>query len=178
MIKMIAAVDKHGVIGKDGQIPWDLPEDLQYFKDQTKDHIVVMGRKTWESLPVKPLPGRLNVVITSDVNYDLPKGVIRATDVESAINFYNLYRFSSWDYSKKIKDLYIIGGERLYEAFLPYATVVYLTEVDIIVKDGDAFFPRLGDNWWERSRERGLKCEEVYMNYDFVTYSNKAPRSY
>lgn len=168
MIKLIAAVDKNHVIGNKGTIPWHIREDFQFFKDQTDGHVVVMGRKTWESLPKKPLPNRLNIVITSDILYEAG-GALIAHDVNEAFNMYlncNEYRT---DGSRKGIDLYIMGGQSIYEAFLPYADEVLLTEIDTEV-EGDTYFPTLGNEWCEVSRKAGLKQDETPYRYEFVSY--------
>lgn len=127
-INMIAAVGKNGEIGRKGEIPWRIPSDFKYFKDKTLGHTIVMGRKTWMSLPNRPLKDRRNIVI-STTGIGL-YGVETYTSLAAAI-----------DACRVEKELWIIGGERLYEEGLKFASAVFLTEVMDVFPDADAFFP-------------------------------------
>ena len=131
MINLVVAVSENNVIGDKGKLPWHIPEDMRRFKDLTVGNIVVMGRKTYESLPDKyrPLPNRINIVITRNENYS-EKNIIIANSLESAL-----------EKAKKLnKEIFIIGGAQIFEQGVKYADKLYLT----IVKgnfEGDAFFP-------------------------------------
>ena len=120
-------------IGRDNQLLWQIPEDLTRFKKLTSGHPVIMGRKTWESLPEKfrPLPGRTNIVITRDASYEAP-GAHIATTIEDALTQAKALAGS--------EEIFIIGGQQIYEMALPFADRLYLT---IIENDagGDTFFP-------------------------------------
>lgn len=135
MTALIWAQSTSGVIGRDGGIPWRVPEDLVRFKDLTMGHTVVMGRRTWESLPEKfrPLPGRRNVVLTRDPGYRAD-GADVATDVEQALSDPR-----TW----------VIGGSEVYHLALPGATRCEITEVeiDLRLQDDDALAPVLGESW-------------------------------
>ncbi|PTR88702.1 dihydrofolate reductase [Bacillus anthracis] len=130
MIKMILACDLNGVIGNNGSLPWgrSLPYDLKRFKDLTEGHVVVMGRKTFESLGSKPLPNRENVVLSSQSLVDDHKSKFYyAKDIDGILEHYdNCYGHD--------KDLWIIGGLNVYEQFFPYAQEIYLTVVDAKLK--------------------------------------------
>ena len=134
-IGLIWAQSTSGVIGRDGTIPWRLPEDLARFKELTMGHTVVMGRRTWESLPrsVRPLPGRRNVVITSDPDYRAD-GADVVTSIEAA-----LAEPQTW----------VIGGSEIYHLALPAATRCEVTEVeiDLRLEDDDALAPVLDESW-------------------------------
>lgn len=132
-ISVIAAIDCNRAIGKDNQLLWQIPGDLPRFKRLTAGHPVIMGRKTWESLPEKfrPLPDRTNIVITRDSSYDAP-GAILAQSFPEALS---LARDA-----KGSEEIFAIGGQQVYECALPFATNLYLTLVDG-EKEGDAFFP-------------------------------------
>ena len=124
MIKMILACDLNGVIGNNGELPWgrSLPYDLNHFKELTEGHIVVMGRKTFESLGSKPLPNRENVVLTSNPTaYKNGKYLYHVDSVERVFNEYDLVAGS--------QDLWIIGGMNVYKQFMPYVQEIHLTEV-------------------------------------------------
>jgi len=130
MITLIAARARNGAIGKDNRIPWHIPEDLALFKRETLGGAIVMGRRTWESLPFKPLKDRLNIVVSRDTT--LTEHVVPS--VEDAIAL-----AQSQGYFR----IYGIGGQGIYEALLPLAHRLLITEVDTVVEDADAFFP----NW-------------------------------
>jgi dihydrofolate reductase len=130
-VTLIWAQATNGVIGRDGGLPWHLPEDLAEFKRRTTGQTVVMGRRTWESLPAKfrPLPGRRNVVLTRDRSWSAD-GAQVVHDLASALT----------------GDVFVIGGAAVYREALPYADRVLRTEIDLAV-DGDAFAPHLGAQW-------------------------------
>jgi dihydrofolate reductase len=142
-VTLVAAVARNGVIGRDGGIPWHLPEDLAQFKALTTGHTVVMGRRTWDSIPdrFRPLPGRRNVVVTRNANW-AAEGAERAATVEEAVN-------------RVARDerVFVIGGAQVYEAALRHADELVLTELDLAV-DGDTYFPTWGERaaWEEVSR--------------------------
>ena len=131
---LIWAQSTSGVIGRDGGIPWRLPEDLARFKDLTMGHTVVMGRRTWESLPasVRPLPGRENVVLTRQADY-MADGAIVASDPAEALT----------------NGTWVIGGAEIYHLALPAATQCEVTEVDVDLRlqDDDALAPLLDEAW-------------------------------
>lgn len=125
MIKMILACDLNGVIGNGNSLPWgrSLPYDLNRFKELTEGHIVVMGRKTFESLGSKPLPNRENVVLSSRPIhvFDRPEGLYYSNDIGCVLDQY--------DYTGGDRDLWIIGGMNVYKQFMPYVQEIYITEV-------------------------------------------------
>ena len=129
----IAAVGKNGVIGKGSELPWNIPEDMKFFREATKNHIVVMGRKTLDSLG-KPLPKRENAIVTRNANLKV-EGALVFSDVKAAIDHY-LVRKAEF----KDQNIFIIGGAQIYEASIPYLDEVWLTEIDQEF-EGDVFFP-------------------------------------
>ena len=139
-IFLIAAVDKNLAIGKNGKIPWNIKEDLGYFQQNTLNTAMIMGRSTFDSIG-KPLPNRKNIVMTkSPANRD---GVIEVLDVESAIK----------EAKKTSNKISIIGGESIYKEFMPIANKLLLTEIDIVVKEADTFFPFGKKKTGQRDRE-------------------------
>ncbi|SHI24806.1 type 3 dihydrofolate reductase [Ferrimonas marina] len=139
-IAMIACMARDRVIGRDNQMPWHLPADLKHFKAVTLGKPVVMGRKTYESIG-RPLPGRHNIVISRQSGY-APEGVTVVADIEAALTA-----------AGEVEELMIIGGGQLYQAMLPRAKRLYLTEVALTV-EGDTRFPEYADQpWRELSRE-------------------------
>ncbi|ASP20532.1 dihydrofolate reductase [Antarctobacter heliothermus] len=134
MITLIAAHDRNRAIGKDGDIPWHIPEDLAMFKRETLGGALIMGRRTWESLPFKPLPKRLNIVVSRDKG--LTEHVVSSVEEGIALA-------QSLGYFR----VYGIGGQRIYEAMLPLAHRLLITEVDVAVEGADAWFPEIGEGW-------------------------------
>jgi dihydrofolate reductase len=149
MISLIVARAKNGAIGRDGDMPWDLPEDLAMFQRETRGGAVSMGRRTWESLPeaYRPLKGRFNVVVTRS---DLagPDAVVGS--VEEAIAACNTAGYTR---------TYGIGGAGIYKAMLPLAHRLLVTEVDLTVADADTFFPTFDEADWREIGRHVLRTE-------------------
>ena len=137
-VGLIWAQSRDGVIGAGGGLPWHLPEDLKLFRERTTGSTVVMGRRTWESLPerFRPLPGRTNVVLTSDAGWSAD-GALRAGSVGEVLERHDA--------------LWVIGGGAVYAAFLPHADRLVVTDVDLHV-DGDTWAPAVGPEWRRVSR--------------------------
>ena len=158
-ISLIAAFAEERVIGKDGKIPWTLKEDLKHFRNKTEGFSVVMGRKTYESIGV-PLPNRLNIVMTR--NPKKLEGVKEVTNKEKALEIASSYS----------NEVFIIGGEKIYEEFLPLATKMYLTKIYIKTK-GDAFFPKWNVNDWEELSRQDKEDLNQNIKYCFLEYKRK-----
>ena len=156
MISIIAAVAKNRAIGFENKLIYWLPNDLKRFKALTTGHTIVMGRKTFESLPKGALPNRRNVVL-SRTTKELP-GCDVYPSLEEALKS-----------CKPDEDIYIIGGARVYEQALPFADRQCLTEVDDTPKEADAFFPDYS-NWQIAQKEEHEKDEKHAFNYAFVDY--------
>ena len=154
----MAAVARGGVIGRDGGIPWRLPADMARFRDLTMGHPVIMGRRTWESLPdqFRPLPGRGNVVVTRNSDWSA-QGADRAASVEDALRLLS-----------SEPGVFVIGGGEIYAAALPHADRLLLTEIDADV-EGDTFFPE-----WDRNVFREISRESAVSEHGtrfaFVVY--------
>lgn len=138
MIELIVAHDENNCIGKQGKIPWHFREDFQRVKKLTEGKTIIMGRKTWESLPKKPLPNRTNVIISSQ-KLEVPEGVLVYTSLDQALN------------EHKNETIVGFGGEKIYEAMLPHVNTIYLTIVHTTIENGDAFFPKLNLAEWEET---------------------------
>ena len=144
-LSLVVARDRNGVIGRDGDLPWRLRSDLQRFKAITIGKPCIMGRKTWESLPLKPLPGRLNIVLTRDESYEAEgrsRGALVCTSLDEAIE---IAREQAED--DGLDEICVIGGTALFEKALPRARRLYITEVDAEV-EGDALFPAFDEAAW------------------------------
>jgi len=130
-ISLIAAIGKNRELGKENTLLWDIPEDMKHFRETTRGHVVVMGRKTFESIG-RPLPHRVNIIVSRDKNYEVPEICIKASSIEEAI-----------EEALKIEksEVFVIGGAQIYALALPYAEKLYLTVVDKEFPEADAFFP-------------------------------------
>lgn len=153
LISLISAVARNGAIGRNNALLWHEPEDLRHFRRVTLGHPVVMGRKTWDSLPARfrPLPGRRNLVITRDTD-DRRDGAERAASLDAAI--------ARLDGSKRV---FVIGGGEIYALALPLADELVLTEINADL-DGDVFFPD-----WEREAFSVIS-RDARAGFAFVTY--------
>ena len=165
MISIISAVSQNGYIGLNGDMPWgrELKSDLKHFKNLTKDNIVVMGRKTYESIGA-PLPNRTNIIMTNSV-LNAPASAVEggcfvATKPERVLSIQNLVRSDV--------EIFIIGGAQIYEAFLPYADRIYLTKVLADV-EGDTKFPEITGNW-SVIEEKPIHYEDEPYATQHVTY--------
>jgi dihydrofolate reductase len=166
-LNLIYARAANGVIGIKGALPWHLPEDMAHFKQTTMGCPVIMGRKTWDSLPprFRPLPGRLNVVITRQENW-------HETGVESAKSFSEALFFCEQSNSgaKPEPDhVWVIGGAQIYAEALPLAQRVLVTEIEADF-EGDAYAPTLGPEWRETAREKHTSA--TGLTFSFVTYQS------
>lgn len=124
---------KNRIIGKDNKLPWHIPEDMKYFRETTKGKIVIMGRKSWESIGCKPLPKRLNIVITRDQNYKA-EGAVVTHSVEESLERARA-EMAAWD-----NEVFVLGGAEIYKVAMPYLKRIYLTEIDQEF-EGDTKFP-------------------------------------
>ena len=153
-IVLVVAIADNGVIGKDGGIPWHISEDLKRFKALTMGHTIVMGRKTWDSLPKKPLPGRINVVVTRQADWRAD-GALTAASLGQAT-------------AGTSGTVMVIGGQEIYERALPLASRIELTEVHQTF-DGDARFALDRTGWRETAREDHVAADG--LRYSYVTLS-------
>jgi dihydrofolate reductase len=160
-LALIAAIAANGVIGDRNRLPWRLPEDLRHFRALTSGHAVIMGRKTWESLP-GPLPGRQNIVVTRDPHY-AAAGAEVATTLDAALALVRLP-----------PPAFCIGGGELYRAALPRATTLYLTEIDRDF-EGDTTFPPFDRADWPETRREAQRGDGPdAFTYRFVTRERRA----
>ncbi len=158
---VVAASDNHA-IGKDNQLLWHLPKDLRFFKNTTWALPILMGRKTFESLGNKVLPGRMNIVITRQSNQEY-EGAKVVPSLEQAIEL-----AKQNDY----KELMVIGGGEIYALALPMADTIYLTRVHTHI-EADTFFPVLGSDWIKVSSEPQLADEKHAFDFDFEIWQRK-----
>ena len=155
-LNLIFARARNGVIGKDNNLPWHLPEDLAHFKQTTLGQPVVMGRKTWESLPPKfrPLPGRTNIVVTRQTNWQA-EGAVVAHSIEEAVQ-----------HCSADAQVWVIGGAEVYAQAMPLASRAVVTEIDADF-EGDAFAPTFDASWQETARTTHMAANG--LSYSLVT---------
>ena len=160
---LIAAVSENHVIGKDNDIPWYIPEDMKLFKKLTSGHPVIMGRKTYESLPdkFKPLPGRLNMILSRDEN-SVQEGAYVYNSMEEILSSLKDENPSvdGIDYDQ----VFIIGGQQIYELTLSLADRLEITHVKKTILSGDSFFPKIDQSIWKVTEKQD------FVDYSFVTY--------
>jgi len=157
LLHLIFARAANGVIGKDNQIPWHLPEDMAHFKRTTAGCPVIMGRKTWDSIPsrFRPLPGRRNVVVTRQSDW-LADGAERAGSLQQAIEL-----------CAGASNIWVIGGAQIYAQAMPLAHDAVVTEIEADF-EGDAHAPQFGPDWRETRREPQVAASG--LKFSFVTY--------
>ncbi len=157
-VSIIAAVTADMGLGLDGQLLYHISDDLRRFKALTLGHPVIMGRKTFESFPNGPLPGRLNIVLTRDSNYSVPEGAATATSVDEALAI-------AGD-----TDPMVIGGGQIYAQFMPIASKIYLTAIDSDVA-ADTWFPAIDTDTWQLTEESPAATDpKSGVTYRYLTY--------
>jgi dihydrofolate reductase len=156
-VSLVAAAAENRVIGIGGRLPWHIPDDLKRFKAVTLGKPCIMGRKTWDSLPRKPLPGRMNIVVSRTAAF-LAEGAQTATCFDQALHIAE---------QTDPEEIAVIGGEQLFEAALPRATRIYLTEVSGS-PHGDTFLPVISPEQW-REVARDGPYSAAALSWSFVT---------
>jgi dihydrofolate reductase len=157
IISLIVAASRNNVIGRANQLPWHLPNDMKFFKGTTWAMPVIMGRKTFESMGAKPLPGRHQVVISrNNETQNTTTGIIPATSIEDALQKAE---------STGCREVFIAGGGEIYRQLMPKAHRIYMTRVDIEM-EGDTFFPEIDENTWTRKSAIQFRQDEKHL-YDF-----------
>lgn len=165
-INMIYAANQEGIIGHQGGIPWHVPEDFQYFKNKTMGHTVAMGRKTWESLPEKfrPLPGRKNIILSSRWE-DVFTELYAHKGVEVFKSVQEVAELTRWH----TEQLWVIGGNQIYNSFLPYTNYIYKTEIEYPCV-GDTVAPPLDVEEWELNSQGPWLTSKTGTRYRFLVY--------
>jgi dihydrofolate reductase len=157
ILSIIVALGENNEIGKDGKLLCHLPADLKRFKEITWGHTVIMGRKTFESLPQRPLPNRKNIVLSRNRDLEIEGATVRRT-LNSAL----VYLLNE-------NEVFIIGGAQIYDQILPIVDKIYLTKIHAVFPDADAFFPPLSTvNWKEIKRETFPADENNPYSYSFI----------
>ncbi len=162
MLSIIVAKAKNNAIGKDNQLLWHIKDDLKRFKQLTTDHVIIMGRKTFESLG-RVLPNRLHIVLSRDKNYKINnENVIIINDISEIDK-----------YVQDNNENFVIGGAKIYELLLPKCNKLYITQIN---KEyiGDAYFPTVNENEWQVIERSGVNKDENNLEYEYITYERKA----
>lgn len=163
MLGMIAAIGQNRELGKKGDLIWNLPNDLKFFKETTMGKTVVMGKNTFNSLP-RMLPGRKHVILTD--NDDFNKDVSACEVIYDKVNLISYVQERA-----KTQDIYVIGGASMYAMFVNICDFMYLTEIDAEDKEADVYFPRFNKEEWER--EIVGKNSDNNICYYHVKYTRK-----
>ena len=178
-VAQIAAISSNSCIGKDNELPWHISADLQHFKSMTTkpndngaiQGIVIMGRKTFESMGSKPLPKRVSFIITSQLDYAEQKGLVGS---EKAYVMHNLgdalTQAASLAHAAHLDTIWVIGGERVFSDALMYTDRIELTHVDTEIADGDAFYPELPSEFEVGEESEQMHDEKSMLDFRFVTY--------
>ncbi|MBT2664399.1 dihydrofolate reductase [Bacillus sp. ISL-4] len=161
MISLIVAMDQNRVIGKNNELPWHLPADLQYFKKVTMGHPIIMGRKTFESIG-RVLPGRENVIVTRNQGFKA-EGCVVLHDIEQIKTFAD----------SRDEEVFVIGGAEIFKEILPVTDRLYITEIHETF-EGDTFFPVIDENQWDKiSSSPGSIDEKNRFAHDFIILQKK-----
>ena len=160
-LSFIVAASENNAIGINNELPWRLPEDLKFFKRTTMGKPVIMGRKTYESLG-RPLPGRLNVVISSSANLQLPEGTVQASSISEAIAVAE---------SEKQEEVFIIGGGKIFADSIHLADRLYITRVHTTISNADTLFPDIDHTHWKLVWQEAHHADDKHAyNYTFQRY--------
>ncbi len=153
ILSAIVAMSENDAIGRDNDLPWRLPDDLKFFKRTTMGCPVLMGRKTFESLG-RPLPGRLNIVVSGQEGFSLPEGVLLYSDIQQA-----LQRLEE----EGTEQGFIIGGGKIYEQLMPQLDRIYITRVHTVIEDAHTYFPHLDHTHWKLTWEEEHAQDEKHV---------------
>jgi dihydrofolate reductase len=160
MISIIVAIAENNAIGKNNDLLWHIPEDMKMFKQITSGHKIIMGKRTYESLPYRPLKNRTSIVI-SDIPGDHYEGCVMAYSIQEAM-----------DLCPSDEECFIIGGGMVYKQFLSLADKLYITRVNKSF-EADVFFPEIDPDIWEETAHREGSGEGLDFTYSFITYERK-----
>lgn len=162
MLSIIVAKAKNNIIGKDNKLLWNLPEDLKRFKKLTTGHVIIMGRKTFESIG-RVLPNRKHIIFSQNTGLKY--------DDENVEVVHSMLEIK--EYIDNDEENFVIGGAMIYNLLMPHVSKMYVTEIDKEF-EGDAFFPKINEDIWEVvEEEKGLVDENSNLNFSYVTYQRK-----
>lgn len=168
ILSLISAIGKNNELGKDNMLLWDLPRDMQHFRETTRGHTVIMGRKTFESID-HPLPKRRNIIITRDVTY-MKDGIEVANSLDEALRLASLEQGKRFEENQEEVEVFVIGGAEIYKQAIEKSNRLYITHIDGEF-EADSFFPAIDMNTWkEIKKEHFEKDEENNFSMDFIIY--------
>ena len=168
-VAQVVAISQNHAIGKNNELPWHISADLKHFKQLTDGGIVIMGRKTFESMGSKPLPNRTNFVITTNFDYQ--------ADFDNVIIFHNLddalTQASSLAHGKALATIWIIGGEKVFEQAMLFTDRLEITHVDTVIDGADAFYPAIPNDFVKTNASEKMRDEKSDLAFEFVTYQKR-----
>lgn len=165
-VAQIVAMSQNRAIGKDNQLPWHISEDLKHFKQHTNGGIVIMGRKTFESMGAKPLPNRTNFVITTNLDYQPNHdSVIIMHNLDDALS-----QAASLAHGKGLKTIWVIGGEQVFEQAMLFSDRLEVTYVDTVIDDANAFYPPIPSEFVKTTENAPVTDKNSGLRYQFATY--------
>jgi dihydrofolate reductase len=168
IVSMIAAIGRNNELGRGNTLLWNMPADMKHFRETTRGHTVIMGRKTFESLPNGPLPNRDNIVVTRDRNYVRP-GIAVVHSLEEALRLAALEQGKHFEEKQEETEIFIIGGGELYTQGIERSQKLYITRVDD-APEADTYFPAIDTSWKEISHEDHPADAENPHAYSFIVY--------
>ncbi len=172
IISLIAAIGKNNELGKGNDLVFHLPADMKHFRDTTRGHTVIMGRKTFESLPGGPLPARRNIVITRDTNY-FADGTEVVHSLDEALKIASLEQGKRFEENQDEVEVFVIGGGQIYSEAMAKANRLYITHIDAEMS-ADTFFPEISVGEWEKVSEVSHSADgENPYDYTFTTWKRK-----
>ena len=182
-VAQIAAISSNRCIGKDNALPWHISADLQHFKKMTtKDNdgaiqgIVIMGRKTFESMGSKPLPKRVSFIISTQMDYADQQGLVGKNNAYVVHNLDDaLTQAASLAHGAHLDTIWVIGGERVFKEAMMYTDRIELTHVDTEIADGEAFYPELPSEFEVAEESEQMHDEKSKLDFKFVTYRKETP---
>lgn len=168
-VAQVVAMSQNRAIGKNNELPWHISDDLKHFKKLTDGGIVIMGRKTFESMGSKPLPNRTNFVITTNLDYQ--------TDFDNVIIFHNLddalTQAASLAHGKGLDTIWVIGGEKIFEQAMLFTDRLEVTHVDTVIDNANVFYPQIDDDFVKIQASDTFTDDKSGLGYQFVTYQKR-----
>lgn len=168
-VAQVVAMSQNRAIGKNNELPWHISDDLKHFKKLTDGGIVIMGRKTFESMGSKPLPNRTNFVITTNLDYE--------SEHDNVIIFHNLddalTQAASLAHGKGLDMIWVIGGEKIFEQAMLFTDRLEVTHVDTVIDNANAFYPQIDDDFVKTQESDTFTDDKSGLGYQFVTYQKR-----
>lgn len=168
-LNAIVAMGRNNEIGFKGAMPWHIPEDLQHFKKITLGHPVIMGRATWDSLPRRPLPRRLNIILSKNPGYN--PGDFQDSDVKKAVSLEEAV-----DFCTEMPEPFVIGGGHIYKSSLPFVSRLYITRIEADFPEADTYFPEISPEEWVLAQQSETLTSSTGLSFRFETYERRTDK--